>query len=94
MYILTLEDKKDEGAFSVTDDDGVRSLYFFIDEDDAVRFAGLLEAEDDPNWVVVEVEDEAAIKTCEMYNYQYVIISPDDFVIPPKEDAPNKEDKI
>jgi len=35
---------------------------------------------------VIEVEAELAIKTCRMHNYKYSIITPDDFVIPPKND--------
>ena len=30
-----------------------------------------------------EVEEEVAISACYKYNYRYVIIKPDDFVIPP-----------
>ena len=35
---------------------------------------------------IVEVEDELALKTCKMYNYKYAVITPDDIVIPPKND--------
>ena len=35
---------------------------------------------------VIEVDDEIAIKTCKMHNYKYAVITPDDFVIPPKND--------
>jgi hypothetical protein len=60
-------------------------LYIFEDEDDAARYAGLLEAEDYPEMSVVEVQDEVAIRTCEMYGYHYVIINSNEFVIPPRE---------
>ena len=33
---------------------------------------------------VIEVDAEVAIKTCELYNYKYVIITSEDCVIPPK----------
>ena len=85
MYILTIEGKEDEGAYAVADKDGERALYMFEEEDDAIRYGGLLEAEDYPPMTVVEVEDQLAIKTCNVYNYRYVIISEDDFVIPPRE---------
>lgn len=87
MYILSISGKSTEGAFCVVDDDGEKALYFFEDYDDADRYAGLLEAEDYPEMEVVEVNDELAIKTCEMYNYHYVVVKPDDVVIPPKEDV-------
>jgi hypothetical protein len=85
MYILAIKGKEEEGAYAVTDADGEKALYLFEEEDDAVRYAGLLEAEDYPLMSVVEVEDEVAIKTCEMYGYHYVIINQDELVIPPRE---------
>ena len=42
-------------------------------------------AEDYPEMTVIEVDDEMAIKTCEMYGYNYVIITPNEFVIPPRD---------
>ena len=85
MFILTIRGQEEEGAYAVADQDGERALYMFEEEDDAERYAGLLEAEDYPPMTVVEVEDQLAIKTCNVYNYRYVIISEDDFVIPPRE---------
>ena len=85
MFILTIRGQEEEGAYAVADEDGERALYMFEEEDDAIRYGGLLEAEDYPPMTVVEVEDQLAIKTCNVYNYRYVIISEDDFVIPPRE---------
>lgn len=85
MFILAIADKENEGAYAVTDADGEKALYFFEEEDDAERYAGLLEAEDYPEMTVIEVDDEMAIKTCEMYGYNYVIITPNEFVIPPRD---------
>ena len=75
---------EEDGAYAVADHDGDKTLYFFQDEDDAERFAGLLEADDYPEMEVVEVDPQLAIKTCHEYNYKYAIITPDDFVIPPR----------
>ena len=36
---------------------------------------------------IVEVDDEMAIKTCKIHNYKYAVITPDDIVIPPKNDS-------
>ena len=85
MYILTIKGQEQEGAYAVSDDDGERSLYLFEEEDDALRYGGLLEAEDYPPMDVVEIPNELAIQTCMVYNYKYVIITEDDFVIPPRE---------
>ena len=84
MYILTIKGQEKEGAYAVSDDDGERSLYLFEEEDDALRYGGLLEAEDYPPMDVVEIPNELAIQTCMVYNYKYVIITEDDFVIPPR----------
>lgn len=94
MFILAIKDKEEEGAYSVEDDDGEKALYLFEDKDDAERYIGLLEADDYPQMAVVEVEDEKAIKTCELYGYHYVIITPNEFVIPPRKDDFVQTNKI
>lgn len=94
MFILAIKDKEDEGAYSVEDDDGEKALYLFVDKDDAERYIGLLEADDYPEMTAVEVEDEKAIKTCEAYGYHYVIITPNEFVIPPRKDDFVQTNKI
>ena len=89
MFLLTLRDKKDEGAYAVDDGYGDKVLFLFEQEDDAERYAMMLELEKDggdKEMDVVEVDDDLAIKTCRMHNYKYSIITPDDFVIPPKND--------
>jgi hypothetical protein len=46
----------------------------------------MVEDQEEKEMEVVEVDDELAIKTCRMYNYKYTVITPDDIVIPPKND--------
>ena len=84
MFILTVAGKENDGAYSVTDDDGNQILYLFEEEDDAVRYALLLENSDYPEMHVLEVEDEVMVRTCEVHNYNYTVITSDDIVIPPK----------
>ena len=88
MYLLTLNSRKDDGAYAVLDSDGDKVLFLFEEEDDAVRYARMLEdnLEQEKNMQVIEVEDDLAIKTCSMYNYKYAVITPDDLVIPPSND--------
>ena len=85
MFILTINGKETEGAYSVTDDDGEQILYLFEEEDDAVRYAMMLEKDGSPVMHVIEIEDDVMIKTCEIHDYRYTIITPNDIVIPPKE---------
>ena len=83
MFILTINGKEKEGAYSVTDDEGEQILYLFEEEDDAVRYAMMLEEDGYPEMHVIEIEDKVMLKTCEMHGYQYTVITPDDIVIPP-----------
>jgi len=84
MFLLTLKDKKDEGAYAVQDQYGHKVLFLFEEEDDATRYALMLEDQEETEMDVVEVDDELAIKTCRYHNYKYTVITPDDIVIPPK----------
>tara|TARA_B100000287_G_scaffold166918_1_gene157470 strand:+ start:993 stop:1265 length:273 start_codon:yes stop_codon:yes gene_type:complete len=83
MYILTVHGKENEGAYSVQDDEGEHILYLFESEDDAIRYAMMLEDNGSPDMHVIEVEDEVMIRTCEVHDYQYTVITPNDIVIPP-----------
>ena len=83
MFILTVEGKETEGAYSVATDDGEQVLYLFEDEDDAIRYALLLEDQDYPEMHVIEVDGKDVIKTCELHDYRYSVITKNDIVIPP-----------
>jgi len=85
MYIITVLGKESEGAYSVMSDDGEHVLYMFEDEDDAVRYAMLLEEDRDfPEMHVIEVDDEMMFQLCELNDYRYAVISKNDIVIPPE----------
>jgi len=86
MFILTINGRETEGAYSVVDDEGENILYLFEEEDDATRYAMMLEEDGYPEMHVIEIEDEVMIKTCELHEYQYTIITSDDIVIPPDTD--------
>ncbi len=82
MFVLALKGKEDEGAYSVEEETG-KTLYLFVDKDDAMRYAGLLEADDYPLMSVVEVSEREAIGACIERNHPYYVITPDQIVIPP-----------
>ena len=91
MFLLTLDSRKDDGAYAVQDSDGDKVLFLFEEEDDAERYKLMLqdlEIDVDHKMDIIEVDDDLAIKTCSMYNYKYAVITPDDLVIP------NSNDKI
>ena len=83
MFIITVNGKEKDGAYSVIDDDGEQVLYLFHQEDDAMRYSMQLEEMGYPEMHVIEIEDEVMIKTCEMHDHRYAIISPYDIVVPP-----------
>ena len=85
MFLLTVRDRKDDGAYAVKNKKGEKVLFLFEEEDDANRYAMMLEEDDDPaEMEVVEVDGALAIRTCKLYNYKYAVITPNDIVIPPK----------
>ena len=86
MFILTKLGREDEGAYSVQNEEGDQILYLFEDADDATRYAMMLEEDGSPDMHVIEVDDELMIKTCEMSDYRYTVITAHDVVIPPKEE--------
>ena len=94
MFILTVEGKETEGAYSVQSDDGQQVLYLFEDEDDAIRYALLLEDQDYPEMHVIEVDGKVVVKTCELHDYRYSIITKNDIVIPPIENDFISEDTL
>ena len=83
MFILTICGKEREGAYSVQDEEGNHILYLFEKEDDAERYAMMLEDDDYPEMHVLEVESEVMIKTCKIHGYNFTVITEDDIVIPP-----------
>ncbi len=89
MFLLTLKDRKDDGAFAVEDDSGDKVLFLFEQEDDAERYAMQLNETEGSNMIVIDVDGKLAIKTCKMYNYKYAVITPDDIVIPPRSSNDN-----
>ena len=65
MYLLTLKDKRDDGAYAVLNRYGEKVLFMFEEEDDAERYAMMIgDQEDNANLNVVEIDDSLAIMTC------------------------------
>jgi len=89
MYILAVAGREKEGAYSVLDDEGEQVLCIFEEEDDAIRYSLQLQDLNYPEMNVLEIEDEIMIKTCEMHDHRYTIITPNDIVIPPDKEYDN-----
>jgi len=93
MYLLTLKDRRDDGAYAVLNRYGEKVLFMFEEEYDAERYAMMMnDQEDNAALNVIEIEDALAIRTCKMYNYKYAVITPNDIVVPPpKNDNVSKD---
>ena len=85
MYILAISGKESEGAYAIDNENNKRMVYMFLDKDDAIRYAGLLEADNFPDMSVVEVNDQEIIEACVKHGHEYFVVTPDDIVIPPRE---------
>ena len=83
MYLLTLKHRQDDGAYAVLNRYGEKVLFMFEEEDDAERYAMMLNNDENASLNVIEIEDKVAIQTCKLYNYKYAVITPNDIVVPP-----------
>jgi hypothetical protein len=82
MYILV--SKNHGGVYAVRNKDGLRTVQIFEDEDDAIRYHGLLQADNfDESLEVTECDHDVVIQSCESFGYNYCFIEIDDIVIPP-----------
>ena len=86
MYLLTISDRQDNGAYAVLNRYGEKVLFMFEEEDDADRYAMMLEEDENKELSVIEIDDALAILTCKRYNYKYAVITANDIVIPPPKD--------
>ena len=70
MYLLSLKDRRDDGAYAVLNRYGEKVLFMFEEEDDAERYAMMIkDSEDSADLNVIEIDDALAIKTCNCLLY-------------------------
>ena len=79
-----------DGAYAVINEYGEKVVFMFEEKDDAYRYAEQLEAQGDPEMVVISIKDHVAISACERTGTRYTIIAKEDLVIPP----PPKDDRV
>ena len=85
MFIVTLQDKP-EGVYSVYDANNNRVVPIFEQEDDADRYLEMLdikEGTDLPTMEILEIEGQEMINACQQRGQRFLIITPDDLLIPP-----------
>ena len=80
-----------------TDNEGIHtiqlgdrnSILMFQDREDAIRYAGLLEAQDFPEPKVEAIDSEEVEQFCRQADYDWKVVEPGELEIPP---AKNVED--
>lgn len=85
MYLIVIDGKEKEGAYAATNELGRSVLYIFEEEDDAIRFAMLMEQDGSPKMKTLEVDENAVIEACQLHEYDYEIFTSNDIVIPPQQ---------
>lgn len=86
MYLIVIEGKEKEGAYAATNEFGKSILYIFEEEDDAMRFAMLMEQDNSPKMTILEVDEQSVLRACELHGYDYQIFTSNDIVIPPQQE--------
>ncbi|AOO14322.1 hypothetical protein Sn110110_128 [Cyanophage S-RIM14] len=82
MWILIAPESG--GVYAAKDLTNTKVVQIFEEEDDAVRYHGLLQAEDFKDILTVEEVDLiTVVANCRKYGYSYTIINKDELVIPP-----------
>ena len=84
MFLIGLKDKRQDGAFSIINEDSEKVLIFFEQRDDADRYLSMLEGDDYPPMEVYEYDDDLVLRTVQATGHNYTIIGPYDLIVPPK----------
>lgn len=82
MFVVT--SKKSGGVYAINSQKHKgRTVLIFEENDDAVRYVELLDANGfDDELEVTEIEEDMVIRNCETFDYDYTIIDKNNFVVP------------
>ena len=87
VYILLFNAGTDnEGIHTVQVGDR-NTILMFKNEDDAIRYAGLLEAQDFPTPKVEAIDSEEVEQFCRKANYNWEIVDSEKLAIPPEKNV-------
>jgi hypothetical protein len=82
MYILVATESG--GVYASRDQNRKKVVQIFVEEDDATRYLGMLDAEGfQEDLEVTEVDITVVVANCKKYGYNYCIVEPNQLVIPP-----------
>ena len=89
VYILLFNAGTDNEGIHTVQMGDTNTILMFQEEDDAIRYAGLLEAQDFLEPKVEPIDSEEVEHFCRQANYNWKIVEPGQLEIPP---AKNVED--
>ncbi|MGV2827178.1 DUF3110 domain-containing protein [Myxosarcina sp. GI1(2024)] len=87
VYILLFNARTDnEGIHTIQIGDR-NTILMFKQEDDALRYAGLLEAQDFPPPTVEAINSEEVEEFCRQSNYNWEIVDSEKLAVPPEKNV-------
>lgn len=84
MYLISVDDGREDGVYSIVNKQNDHILIVFEEEDDALRYSGMLESEGYPPMKPTEIEYDVLMKICNYHGYKFCRIKEDDIIVPPK----------
>tara|TARA_B100001996_G_scaffold361880_1_gene328967 strand:- start:389 stop:649 length:261 start_codon:yes stop_codon:yes gene_type:complete len=82
MFILT--EKDTGGVYALPNNDNVKTVHMFEQEDDAVRYLEQLQAIDYKRTLeLMEIDVDAVAINCDKFGYAYSIVTKNDLILPP-----------
>ena len=84
VYVLLFNARTDNEGIHTLQEGDRNKVLMFEEEDDATRFALMLEAQDFPPVTVETMEDQDIIEFCESADYGYEVIAAGQLATPPE----------
>ena len=84
VYVLLFNARTDNEGIHTLQEGDRNKVLMFEDEDDAMRFALMLEAQDFPPVTVEKMEDQDIIEFCNSADYGYEVIGSGELALPPE----------
>jgi len=82
MFILT--EKDTGGVYALPNNDNVKTVHMFEQEDDALRYLEQLEAIDYKRTLeLMEIDVDSVAINCDKFGYAYSIVTKNDLILPP-----------
>ncbi|AFY39155.1 hypothetical protein Lepto7376_2903 [[Leptolyngbya] sp. PCC 7376] len=84
VYVLLFNARTDNEGIHTLQEGDRNKVLMFEDEDDAIRFSLMLEAQDFPPVTVEKMEDEDIIEFCDSADYAYERVASGQLAVPPE----------